>query len=166
MCVGSLLVIVDANASARNTQSLMTNLAFALDSMTRDIRTGYDYFCGDSDEEGEVQDCSDTETIFSFTESGSSLTQGYNNNRIRYQLSNGVIERRLGDNGDAGGWQAITSDNIEITALVFTVDGTDPSDTVQPSVTIYVAGTSRNDTAATQVSFAMQTTITQRRIDI
>ena len=43
--VGALLVLVASNVQLQNEQSVMTNLSFALDSMSREIRTGTDYFC-------------------------------------------------------------------------------------------------------------------------
>lgn len=45
MAVGSLLVLVVSNERIQGEQSVMTNLAFALDSMTREVRTGYNYYC-------------------------------------------------------------------------------------------------------------------------
>ncbi len=43
--VGALLVLISANQRLQGEQSVMTNLSFALDSMTREIRTGYNYYC-------------------------------------------------------------------------------------------------------------------------
>lgn len=43
--VGALLVLVATNEQLQGEQSVMTNLSFALDSMTREIRTGTDYYC-------------------------------------------------------------------------------------------------------------------------
>lgn len=43
--VGALLMLVGTNDQLQGEQSVMTNLSFALDSMTREIRTGTDYYC-------------------------------------------------------------------------------------------------------------------------
>jgi prepilin-type N-terminal cleavage/methylation domain-containing protein len=43
--VGALLVLIASNQRFQNEQSVMTNLSFALDSMTREIRTGTNYYC-------------------------------------------------------------------------------------------------------------------------
>lgn len=43
--VGALLMLVAANDQLQGEQSIMTNLSFALDSMTREIRTGTSFFC-------------------------------------------------------------------------------------------------------------------------
>ena len=45
MGVGTLLVIIDANGRAQSMQLVMTNFSFALDSMTREIRTGTNWYC-------------------------------------------------------------------------------------------------------------------------
>lgn len=45
MSVGSLLALIAGNQRLQGEQSIMTNLSFALDSMTREIRTGYFYVC-------------------------------------------------------------------------------------------------------------------------
>jgi len=43
MAVGTVIAMVDANAKAQNMQQAATNLSFALDSMSREIRTGTYY---------------------------------------------------------------------------------------------------------------------------
>lgn len=170
MAVGTLLVLIDANTKAQNMQESMTNLTFALDSMTREIRTGRGYYCttgtfiapGLSDES--TRDCSQG-NIISIVEGGSSLTEGSGNNRITYRLAGGSIERRVG----TGGWETITSPTTVIDRLVFTVEGSTTwlaaSDLVQPTVTIYIegrAGTLKD----VDTGFSMQTTVTRRIRDI
>lgn len=44
--VGTLLVLLNSNRNLASGQSLMDTLSFSLDSMTREIRTGRQYFCG------------------------------------------------------------------------------------------------------------------------
>ena len=43
--VGALLVLIDNNRDLRGEQALITNVSFAMDMMTRDIRSGYSYVC-------------------------------------------------------------------------------------------------------------------------
>jgi len=43
--VGALLVLIASNEQLQAEQGVMTNLSFALDSMTREMRTGTHYFC-------------------------------------------------------------------------------------------------------------------------
>src|SRR6056297_849303 len=43
--VGALLVLIASNRQLQDEQAVLTNLSFALDSMTREIRTGSAYVC-------------------------------------------------------------------------------------------------------------------------
>ena len=169
--VGSLLVLIDANARARNMQEVMTNLTFTLDSMTRDIRTGSDYFCDTNvanlPVSGETrQDCasgSANDRALSFNEGGQSLTNGVAGSRIAFRLNAPAIERRLGN----GSWVPVTSPNTVITVLRFEVRGASVSgDANPPTVTIHVEGYAKDDDSVPPKSFNIQTTVTQQLLDI
>ncbi len=45
IAVGALLILIASNRQLQNEQSVLSNLSFALDSMTREIRTGANYYC-------------------------------------------------------------------------------------------------------------------------
>ena len=45
IAVGALLILITSNRQLQNEQSVLSNLSFALDSMTREIRTGSNYYC-------------------------------------------------------------------------------------------------------------------------
>ncbi len=168
--MGSLLVVIDANAKAQNMQEVMTNLTFALDSMTREIRTGSGYYCDSTIstglEETDVRDCTNEQAI-SIVEGGVSLTEG-GNKRIAYQLNGGTIERRIG----SGSWVPLTSDAVTITTMNFTVTGSEKfnvvdgtGDTTPPTVTLFISG-SAGELETVDTSFSLQTTITKRLLDI
>ncbi|MEX0917629.1 MAG: type II secretion system protein [Candidatus Paceibacterota bacterium] len=167
MTMGSLLVVIDANARAQNMQEVMTNLTFALDSMTREIRTGRSYYCINSLpgslSESATRDCTQN-TAFSFVEGGTSLTAG-GDPRVAYRLNSARIERRLG----TGSWVPITSETVTITTMQFTVTGSDTyqatGDVTPPSVVLYIEGHA-GEIATTETSFQLQTTITKRILDI
>lgn len=165
--VGSLMVLIAANAKAQNTQSVLTNISYALDSMTREMRTGSDYFCGQEydlpvdDTGAQTQDCTDGGVAFSFNEGGESLTSEASSPRIAYRLSGASIERRLGN----GGWIAVTSPDIEVTELRFYSSGTTRGDTESPTVTLYLKGVAGEDDGS-QGTFNIQTTVVQQLLDI
>jgi prepilin-type N-terminal cleavage/methylation domain-containing protein len=46
IAIGALLKVIDANDKAQSIQSSVTNINFAMESMSRDLRTGTDYLCG------------------------------------------------------------------------------------------------------------------------
>ena len=189
--VGALLVLIATNQQLQNEQSVMTNLSFALDSMTREIRTGVNYYCdarnnknagpngrkifqdgGDLDF-SPVQDCFDgnsgnrTYQGMSFVEGGESIT-GSPDTRVVYfyDSTDGKIYRRVSGE-DA---QSIVSSGIYITDAEFFVSGSQPLEAGgaasrdQSLVTIYLQARDINDAAAKR--YEIQTTVTQRTLDI
>lgn len=149
--VGALLIMVGTNQQLQEEQSVMTNLSFALDSMTREIRTGVHYFCDSrpntlSGGSSNIfaagndidtilvgndlsQDCSagrigsqDLHGI-AFEEGGNSVT-GATVNRILYfhNAADGKVYRKVG----AGAPQSIISSGIKITNMEFFVTGSEP----------------------------------------
>lgn len=178
--VSVLLVLIDASSRAQNSQSIITNLSFALDSMTREIRTGSDYYCDNYSSELPVdgvatRDCETGGTTLSITEGGQSLTGNTTNDsrRIAYRLNTGQLERRLGDGDGIGDsnelsdWISVTSDAIDIETLEFYVTGSTRglADEETPTVTVYLSGVIGDDDK-TRTPFNIQTTIAQRILDI
>jgi len=170
MAAGTLLVLLDANAKAQNKQQILNNLTFAVDSMSREIRTGKNYVCSEnsissSSELEEVEDdCNDGGIYLSFVEAGDSLTA--TDERIAYAFDedwygsgHGAIIRRLAD----GDWVPMTARNTIITFAEFVVTGAEPDDE-QPTVTIFIQGEA-GDLAEVEVDFAIQTSVTQRQLD-
>jgi prepilin-type N-terminal cleavage/methylation domain-containing protein len=163
--IGVLMVLVAANARAQNTQSIMTNLSFAMDSITREIRTGADFYCGSPASlpvsGNTTQNCANGGDSFSFNEGGKSLTGNASSRRIGIRFNEGVIERRLGN----GSWMAMTSPDIKITDLRFYVTGATRADYEAPTVTIFVEGTA-GETDGTESTFHVQTTVVQQLLDV
>jgi type II secretory pathway pseudopilin PulG len=168
--VGCLLVVIDANARAQNMQTVMTNVSFALDSMTREIRTGSGYYCSGTDIDADLakdqlRDCING-TYLSIVEGGISITGGQDNSRITYRYNSDemTVERRVGNNN----WYPITAPGVRITSMYFYVtDSRKPDDgnLLQPAVTIYIEGFA-GELKSTESSFALQTTVTKRILDI
>ncbi|MEX0930750.1 MAG: type II secretion system protein, partial [Candidatus Paceibacterota bacterium] len=172
MAVGTLLVLIDANTKAQNMQEAMTNLTFALDSMTREIRTGSGYFCHQNNAwninltNDSTRDCINSTTGISFVEGGSSLTKGSGGNRIGYRFAKNAIQRKVGTRD----WQPLTSDAVVIEEMRITVRNSETyfpsrSNILQPTVTIFIRG-SAGTIENVDTSFSMQTTITRRIWDL
>ena len=180
MAVSTTIVLVDANAKAQNVQQASTNLAFALDSMSREIRTGLLYFgtTGGNPSRnatnGATQDCNSVDCrAISFIEAGDSLTgscRAGGRGRIGYryqqvlngsEVEDGYLERRL----CAGSWERITAPELIIDSFHFKVSNTDRTDARAPVVIMYaeahVAGT-----GLTESEIIMQSSVTQQAIDI
>lgn len=196
IAIGALLMLVNTNNQLQGEQSVMTNLSFALDSMTREIRTGTFYYCdarvdnngannifragADLDEilknestgAYETQDCSSGKSGgnnklqgLAFIEGGNSIS--LNKERILYYFDEdaGTVYRRTGTNGG----ESIISSGVEVKKFEFFVTGSkklseSATEIDQPSVTIYIEATDPND--PTSKSYYLQTTVTQRTLDI
>lgn len=186
MSVGTMVVLLDANAKAQNMNILMTNLSFSLNSISREIRTGFGYYCdtnwasykvggstaGIPPATG-VQDCSAGSRL-SVVETDNSLTRVSGStygpdNRITYYFAqdyygpdHGAIVRRLG----TGTALPLTSEEIDVDTLSFTVVGSAVgTDTEAPRVRVFVSGKA-GDIEDLDTTFRIQTTVTQRMLDI
>ena len=189
VAVGALLMLVATNQQLQGEQSVMTNLSFTLDSMTREIRTGTHYYC---DSQGSINgnnnifnpsnnmdtilglsnsDCPNGSTGarfqgLAFIEGGDSITQS--DDRILYYFDRNTKEiyRRVG--GQAP--ESIVSSGIVIKKLEFFVTGSKPlrangaNTQDQSSVTIFIEAAEKDD--VTSKSYYVQTTVTQRILDI
>ncbi len=191
MTVGSLLVLISGNQQLQGEQNAMTNLAFAIDSMTREIRTGSNYYCAgqpnynaagpqaifDSNDTTHeslgiaTQDCASgrgpNEQLqgVSFFEGGNSIT-GTTNNRILYfyDAQEQVLKRKVGNNAP----QPIVSSGVNIVNADFFVSGTNRlgggvNDFEQPTVTVYLVAEQEGEP---DKRYYIETTVTQRILDL
>ena len=159
--VGTLIVLVSSANSAQVLQSISTNLSFALDNMTRNIRTGYSYYCTNSSLSGNLplgtNGCASGGRAIVFTESSTNTRIAY-----RYNSTEGSLEQRV---SSTGSWRRLTSDDVKIEKAVFYVNGSaEPSGEEQPTVRVILTA-SAADGGVTETPFYLQTTIVQRILD-
>ena len=159
---GSIYTIFDANGKSQNLRSVMDNLNYTLESMTRTIRFGYDYHCDRGVTPTYLpRDCgSGASSLVLVADSGS---------EIIYDLNNGRITRSIN-----GATNDMTSSDVTVSTLTFWVLGSDPycspesgcstTDTAQPRVIIVVQGYV-GPKLTTRSSFSLQTTVSQRVVD-
>lgn len=173
MAVGTLLVLISGNSRVVGEQTSLTSLSFALDSMTREIRTGSEYFCDTATQVASaavynsvtaVQNCINGDTGFSFREAGESITGGSGAKRIAYYFSNNTLWRKVGSSAA----EPIVTNDVRIINARFVVTGASPLGTsteiVQPTVSILLeAQSSTSDSGKT---FTLQSTVTQRSLDL
>lgn len=146
----SIFTIIASNKKAESLRSVMDNLDFALESMSRNIRTGSAYQCVDTN-----GDCPGGDSAFRFA---SNQSVGVT---VEYFLSNGSIMEN--DSNWSSGALAITASEIHISSLEFYLIGSAARDGLQPRVLISVFGTAGS--GSTQTQFKIQTTLSQRQID-
>jgi prepilin-type N-terminal cleavage/methylation domain-containing protein len=191
--VGALLMLIATNEQLQSEQTVMTNLSFALDSMTREIRTGTNYYCDsntsasnpvsgnifrhgnslDGTLVNSTNDCPNGLTAaghkvqgLAFIEGGDSVTgSSYYRILYFYDKTDGKIKRRIGNAFP----QSIVSSGIYITNAEFFVTGSksldsDSSQQDQATVTIFIEARESDD--PTGKPYRIQTTIVQRALDI
>jgi len=164
--VGTLIAVIRAGSSAQSAQALTTNLSFVLDIMTRELRTGYMYYCDDDVESGgslesSYQDCASGASAIAFTDSETG-------DRVGYQLNGTAIEQRIDDtDGGSTGWIPITSAQVVIEDLQFVVEGGAPGaiDELQPRIRVLLHGKA-TDTLTEESEFFIQSSVTSRELDI
>jgi len=177
--MGALLSILDTNRKAQALKSVMNNLNFALESMTRDLRFGMYYQCGYGGGAVTPSDCAGGESSIGMisnrdidgdgkiSDSGDIIAYGFkvtNPSTGEGQIFK-AIKGENPSNISASGVFPITAPEIKIQSLKFYVSGSDQSDTVQPKILLVVkgyAGTKDN----IKSYFNLQTTISQRCFDI
>ena len=167
--VGAVFSIVAANQQAHSIKSVMTNLDFALQSMTRDIRLGSRYACGVSVPLNSMQDCPTGDVVFRFKANRDMNGDGNyvvsdNYDQVEYSLVNGQIQKKIYDTTTT--YFPITAPEVHITSLKFYASGSGSGDGKQPKVVMVIQGYSGvNGSGSTQSNFNIQTTVTQRAID-
>jgi prepilin-type N-terminal cleavage/methylation domain-containing protein len=150
IATSTIFTIIDSNKKAEALKSVMDNLNFALESMTRNIRTGSGYVCVDTG-----GNCPGGDSAFRFTSNQSSGVS------VEYFLSNGQI---MQDESDwTSGPLPITAAEIHVSSLEFYLVGSAAHDGIQPRVLMSVQGSA--GAAATQTQFKIQTTLSERQID-
>lgn len=162
--VGALLSLVDANRKAQALNSIMNNLNFALENMSRNMRVGTTYHCSSTAlvpvNIDTPQDCSTGGVLVAFEKyNGDPSTLG---DQVVYRFTGGHIEK----SSDGGAsFISITASEVVIEDMAFYVVGTTQGDTAQPRIVMTLKG-SAGISGRTITNFNLQTTISQRVLDL
>ncbi len=171
--VGALLSIVDANRKAQSLKSVMNNLNFALESMSRNIRVGTNYHCKPYDgiippsvpsNITDTRDCSGADGGVLFAFEGSTGNRSDGSDQIVYRLNGSRLELSK-DSGAT--FTAITAPEVQISNFRFYVIGSAPltvGNTIQPRVVMTIQGVAGEN--VNQTTFNVQASVSQRLIDI
>lgn len=151
------LGFINYNRRATQYGTLMSSLAFAVDAMARDIRTGTDYDCESGCSSG------GTDSITFLDANGCEVT-------YEFTQATGLLEKHM--ELTAGGTNCANRDTvligasvtpgITLTSTVFYVRGEEPDDELQPLATVVLQGTTLIVDTGEEVPFNIQTTSTSR----
>lgn len=161
--VGAVFVINNAAHQVDAMRSVLDNLNFALDSMTRTIHTADAIICGSNDKVAnpncplDIRNTTGANAIIVYSTIGQATGV---KQEVMYSLnpSTHQIMKTVGTES-----VAITSSDISIDELAFFVSGASATDSVQPKATIVVKGvaTAGKETAP----FSLQTLVSVRKIE-
>jgi prepilin-type N-terminal cleavage/methylation domain-containing protein len=177
MSIGSLVTVFDANRKTQSLRTVMENLNFTMEGMSREIKFGTEYYCRDSSEIQTLASISSMETARSTAGAGAGDCSDKNaiafksqtGHYLRYTFDSangsGLIEQSI----DGAPFTSITAPEIDITRLAFFVLGSssEPTDKFQPRTTISISGHTGLPGSNTNIdsSFNIQTTVSQRALD-
>lgn len=162
--LAALLSINVSYTNSRAQQLAMDQMNFAMETMSREIRVGYNYFC------------SNNRTVSYDTPNGSSHDcRGNGGNTFAFFTSDdekglfflnddGRIEARLKGTDTYFLTPDPETTSIEIEDLRFRLVGTNPTDDAQPIVLITLTG--KSQVRQQEATFTFQTLITQRVPDL
>lgn len=177
---GTTVSVIDINKRNQIISSVVNNLNYSIDSMVRDVKTGYLYKCDyggttytvealkGSQEPGDG-DCQNSITLVS-TISGQDVVVKYE--FVQPVDSNGYIQKTIYNDGTASPYSITDKINVKIDQAQFTVTNPDALDCEggaceygQPSVFVVIKGKAGNQEIEVS-KFYVQTFISQRVINI
>ncbi len=163
--VGSLLTIIEANRRAQSLKSVVNNLSFGLESLSKTMRVGSTYHCntGPSVPAGfdSARNCSSAPggDLIAFEASAGNPSSSAD--QIIYRLNGTKIERSI--NGGTS-FFPVTSSEVNVTSLNFYVFGANSGDGLHPRVIIIMRGNVDLGKNA-RTDFNIQTSVSQRGLD-
>ncbi len=165
--VSALLVVLDANRKSQSISNTINNTFFTFETMSRLMRTGLNYHCGSSGQVTAPNDCPNGDDEIYFTDDRGQFVHIW----LDTSNGNGVIMQEVDQNGAGNGVSfgpqyELTSENFDIKTLRFVVTGsTIAGNTEQPMTTITLHGIADEGTPQS-AELKLQTTVTQRMIDL
>jgi prepilin-type N-terminal cleavage/methylation domain-containing protein len=175
MALGALLAMSTADHRAELLKSALNNLNFALDSMSRDVRTGWAWGCN-STPGTNCQSPGANEFVYTSADYGQVLYK-YDTSTSDCGQATGAVGCIARSTDGGNHWAAVTAPEVVIQNLSGCSAGTTPclfylvgapagstGDTVQPKLTITLSGYVQL-TPTQQSPINLQTTVTQRLYD-
>lgn len=160
MALGALLAMSESDRKAQTLKSVVNNLNFSLDAMSRSMRTGVNYHCDVlTGTESSPRDCASGATSMAF--------RSAEGQSVRYCRGNGSSCASDGTavlvSKNGSPYAPLTAAEVTITNLQFYVEGAEDSE-LQPYVAIYLSGEVPVGGLQTS-SFDLQTSVAQRLYD-
>lgn len=159
--ITSLYAVNNASRKVNAMRGVLDNLNFAMESMSRTIRTGSTLVCGGGGApNGNAVNCPFPGGTPQSAISLRSTLGREEDIEYRLNTSTNQLEKKI-YGVDGTDWMAMTSPEINVQVLSFYVNGATLADVEQPSVMILMQGVATASTGDT-TPFTIQTYISQR----
>ena len=160
MGMGALLNVLSANKQNQAIQTAVNNLSLAMEMMSREIRMGYNYHCGDCVGVScvDTSDCNYDDAIAFEAYNGDPNSPS---DQVIFKFENSRLKKSI-DGGSS--FLDLTAEDLVLEGSYFAVRGSDSTDSLQPKVLIVINGEA-SATSKANSPFNLQTTISQRIID-
>jgi prepilin-type N-terminal cleavage/methylation domain-containing protein len=184
LSLGAIMSIIDGNKKAQAVNNVANNLNYSVESIVRDIKTGYAYTCQIDGANNPIVPESASSNIILTNSCGSIIAPRHSialvstitgsKRGVIYYLDSatingtttGVIYKATNLGGTISAPSPVTSPEVNITKLDFYVDNPNSSEyTGQPRIFLIIKGTATiNPTPASD--FTIQTLISQRNLNL
>lgn len=160
IAMSAYVTMISLDRKARATNDVVSNLSFAVNSMSRAIRTGSDYNCGATG--GVTNDCwPSPQTSFKFKDENG-LTEIY-----FYDFDSRSIYGCINvANCSVNTASRLIDPRIDVSEFKFFAEGTAAGDTKQPRVVFTITGSIKPDPQTAPISFTIESSATQRLLDL
>ena len=161
--VGSLYAVNNSSRKVQAMRGVLDNLTFAIESISRTVRTSNSVVCGGSLNLSGDPNCPFSSQVVNsmiLVDSTIGIHQLVEYRLGFYPSGNGTIQKRVQENSIWTNWVSLTSSEINIQHLYFYVDGAAPGDSSQTSVQVFVQGVATVN--GTNSPFAIQTYVSER----
>ncbi|KKQ21482.1 MAG: hypothetical protein US33_C0001G0001, partial [Parcubacteria group bacterium GW2011_GWC1_36_9] len=179
--MGALLNANFIHQKSQDMRSIMDSLSFVMEDMSKNLRTGYNYRCyidlddiTDDPSISSTRNCNDGGSGIAFEHQNGRLyinppdnMNYYDEDQWAYYIDNGTIFKSE-EGAESGTFVQLTPKEVDINISYsnFLVLGAEKgdSDSQQPFVTIKLVG--EIDSKGVKTPFSLQTSVSQRMIDI
>lgn len=167
--VSSLYSVNDASRKVIAMRTVLDNLNFAVEAISRTVRTGTTLTCNGT-ANGNYASATGHNCPYGSSSPSDRLsvhnTIGIERD-VEFRLTTGSngwgrVEKRLYQAGVWQSWVALTAPEINVQRLAFYVNGADANDLSQPSVVMFIQGIATSGAGQETAPFAVQTFISQR----
>lgn len=166
--MGSLLNVNLLHQKSRDMRSILDNLSFVMEDISRNLRTGYNYYCiTGQDNLFSVSSPQSGQSCWGIAFESASGTSSPNDQWVYYIDNTGKIFKATSGPYNALSFIQLTPDEVvvDVNKSGFVVAGAEPPpDILQPFVNIKLVGSITYQNVVTP--FSLQTSVSQRNIDI